>query len=222
MDAATVAEFIQNEHPQIIATILVHLEPDHASKIIGYFPNSLRQDVMLRIATLDGVKPVALRELNDVMNKLLTGNDSLKKKSMGGIKVAADIINFMSGDNETVVMEGLKSYDDEMAQKIMDEMFVFDDIIDIEDKAIQVILKEVQSDMLIIALKGTTEQMREKIFNNMSSRAAEMMKEDLEAKGPVKLSEVEAQQRKILQIVRRLADEGEIQLSGRGDGEQYV
>jgi flagellar motor switch protein FliG len=128
----------------------------------------------------------------------------------------------MSGDNETVVMEGLKSYDDEMAQKIMDEMFVFDDIIDIEDKAIQVILKEVQSDMLIIALKGTTEQMREKIFNNMSSRAAEMMKEDLEAKGPVKLSEVEAQQRKILQIVRRLADEGEIQLSGRGDGEQYV
>jgi flagellar motor switch protein FliG len=222
MDAATVSEFIQNEHPQIIATILVHLEPDHASKIIGYFPNSLRQDVMLRIATLDGVKPVALRELNDVMNKLLTGNNSLKKKSMGGIKVAADIINFMSGDNETVVMEGLKSYDDEMAQKIMDEMFVFDDIIDIEDKAIQVILKEVQSDMLIIALKGTTEQMREKIFNNMSSRAAEMMKEDLEAKGPVKLSEVEAQQRKILQIVRRLADEGEIQLSGRGDGEQYV
>jgi flagellar motor switch protein FliG len=222
MDAATVSEFIQNEHPQIIATILVHLEPDHASKIIGYFPNSLRQDVMLRIATLDGVKPVALRELNDVMNKLLTGNDSLKKKSMGGIKVAADIINFMSGDNETVVMEGLKSYDDEMAQKIMDEMFVFDDIIDIEDKAIQVILKEVQSDMLIIALKGTTEQMREKIFNNMSSRAAEMMKEDLEAKGPVKLSEVEAQQRKILQIVRRLADEGEIQLSSRGDGEQYV
>ena len=222
MDAATVAEFIQNEHPQIIATILVHLEPDHASKIIGYFPNSLRQDVMLRIATLDGVKPVALRELNDVMNKLLTGNDSLKKKSMGGIKVAADIINFMSGDNETVVMEGLKSYDDDMAQKIMDEMFVFDDIIDIEDKAIQIILKEVQSDMLIIALKGTTEQMREKIFNNMSSRAAEMMKEDLEAKGPVKLSEVEAQQRKILQIVRRLADEGEIQLSSRGDGEQYV
>ena len=222
MDAATVAEFIQNEHPQIIATILVHLEPDHASKIIGYFPNSLRQDVMLRIATLDGVKPVALRELNDVMNKLLTGNDSLKKKSMGGIKVAADIINFMSGDNETVVMEGLKSYDDEMAQKIMDEMFVFDDIIEIEDKAIQIILKEVQSDMLIIALKGTTEQMREKIFNNMSSRAAEMMKEDLEAKGPVKLSEVEAQQRKILQIVRRLADEGEIQLSSRGDGEQYV
>ena len=222
MDAATVAEFIQNEHPQIIATILVHLEPDHASKIIGYFPNSLRQDVMLRIATLDGVKPVALRELNDVMNKLLTGNDSLKKKSMGGIKVAADIINFMSGDNETVVMEGLKTYDDDMAQKIMDEMFVFDDIIDIEDKAIQIILKEVQSDMLIIALKGTTEQMREKIFSNMSSRAAEMMKEDLEAKGPVKLSEVEAQQRKILQIVRRLADEGEIQLSSRGDGEQYV
>ncbi len=222
MDAPTVSEFIKNEHPQIIATILVHLEPDQASEIIGYFPDRLRQDVMLRIATLDGVKPIALRELNDVMTKLLTGNENLKKQTMGGIKVAANIMNFMSGDNEAIIMEGLKNYDDDMAQKIMDEMFVFDNIIDIDDKGIQVILREVQSEMLIVALKGTTEEMRDKIFKNMSSRAAEMMKEDLESKGPVKLSEVESQQKQILQIVRRLSDEGQIQLAGKGGDDQYV
>ncbi|MDP1596860.1 MAG: flagellar motor switch protein FliG [Methylotenera sp.] len=222
MDAHTVAEFIKNEHPQIIATILVHLEPDQASEIIGHFPERMRQDVMLRIATLDGVKPVALRELNDVMTKLLTGNENIKKQNMGGIKVAAEIMNFMSGDNEAVIMEGLKNYDDDMAQKIMDEMFVFDNIMDIDDKGIQVMLREVQSETLIIALKGTTEEMREKIFKNMSSRASEMMREDLESKGPVKLSEVEAQQKQILQIVRRLADEGQIQLAGKGGDDQYV
>ena len=222
MDAQTVSDFIKNEHPQIIATILVHLEPDQASEIISYFPDRLRQDVMLRIATLDGVKPIALRELNEVMTKLLTGNENLKKQTMGGIKVAAEIMNFMSGDNEAAIMEGLKSYDDDMAQKIMDEMFVFDNIMDIDDKGIQVMLREVQSETLIIALKGTTEEMREKIFKNMSSRAAEMMKEDLESKGPVKLSEVEAQQKQILQIVRRLSDEGQIQLAGKGGDDQYV
>lgn len=222
MDALTVSDFIKNEHPQIIATILVHLEPDQASEIISYFPDRLRQDVMLRIATLDGVKPIALRELNEVMTKLLTGNENLKKQTMGGIKVAAEIMNFMSGDNEAAIMEGLKSYDDDMAQKIMDEMFVFDNIMDIDDKGIQVMLREVQSETLIIALKGTTEEMREKIFKNMSSRAAEMMKEDLESKGPVKLSEVEAQQKQILQIVRRLSDEGQIQLAGKGGDDQYV
>jgi flagellar motor switch protein FliG len=222
MDAPTVAEFIKNEHPQIIATILVHLDADQASEIIGYFAERLRQDVMLRIATLDGVKPIALRELNDVMTKLLTGNENIKKQTMGGIKVAAEIMNYMSGDNEAIIMEGLKSYDDDMAQKIMDEMFVFDNIIDIDDKGIQVMLREVQSETLIVALKGTTEEMREKIFKNMSSRAAEMMKEDLESKGPVKLSEVEAQQKQILQIVRRLSDEGQIQLAGKGGDDQYV
>lgn len=222
MDAPTVAEFIKNEHPQIIATILVHLEPDQASAVIGQFTDRLRQDVMLRIATLDGVKPIALRELNDVMTNLLTGNENIKKQTMGGLKVAAEIMNFMSGDNEASVMEGLKSYDEEMAQKIMDQMFVFDNIMELDDKGIQVMLKEVQSEMLIVALKGTTQEMKDKIFKNMSSRAAEMMKEDLESKGPVKLSEVEAQQKAILQIVRRLADEGQIMLAGKGDDDQYV
>ena len=222
MDPYTVAEFIKNEHPQIIATILVHLEPDQVAEILGHFTDRLRQDTMLRIATLDGVKPVALKELNDVMTRLLTGNDNLKKQTMGGVKVAANIMNFMSGDNEASLMEGLRNYDDEMAQKIMDEMFVFDNIMDIDDKGIQVMLREVQSDMLIVALKGTSDEMKDKIFKNMSSRAAEMMREDLESKGPVKLSEVEAQQKQILQIVRRLADEGQIMLAGKGDDDQYV
>jgi len=217
MDPQTVAEFIKNEHPQIIATILVHLEPDQASDVLGHFTDRLRQDVMLRIATLDGVKPAALRELNDVLAKLLTGNESLKKQQMGGVRTAAEIMNYMSGENESSVMEGLKSYDEDMAQKILDEMFVFDNILEIDDKGIQVMLREVQSETLIVALKGATIEIREKIFKNMSSRAAEMMKEDLETKGPVRLSEVEAQQKQILQIVRRLADEGQIMLGGKGD-----
>lgn len=221
MDAQSVAEFIKNEHPQIIATILVHLEADQSAEVLGEFTERLRQDVMLRIATLDGVKPTALKELNEVLTKLLSGNENMKKKSIGGIKSAANIMNFMSGENESNLIDTLKNYDAEMAQKIMDEMFVFDNIIDIDDKSIQVILKEVQSDSLIIALKGTSAELREKIFSNMSSRASEMLKEDLENKGPVRLSEVEAQQKLILQTIRRLADEGQVVL-GSNTEDAYV
>jgi flagellar motor switch protein FliG len=222
MDGQTVADLIRNEHPQIIATILVHLEPDQASEILSYFNDRLRQDVILRIATLDGVKPLALKELNEVLTKLLSGNENLNKKQIGGIRAAAEIMNFMNGENEASMMEAIKTYDADMAQKIMDEMFIFDDIVQIDDKGIQTILREVQSESLIVALKGATEEIREKIFKNMSSRAAEMMKEDLETKGPIKLSEVEAQQKQILQIVRRLADEGQLMLGGKGGDDQYV
>lgn len=222
MDAPTVAELVMNEHPQIIATILVHLEADHASEILSNFTDRLRQDTLLRIATLDGVQPTALNELNDVLSKLLSGNESLKKRSMGGVKVAAEIMNYFNGETEATTMEALKEYDEDLAQDIMDTMFVFDDIIEIDDKGIQVMLREVQSETLIVALKGTTTEMREKIFKNMSSRAAEMMKEDLESKGPVKLSEVEAQQKQMLQVVRRLADEGQIMLGGKGGDDEYI
>jgi len=217
MDAQSVADLIRNEHPQIIATILVHLERYHACEILDEFTERLRNDVILRIATLDGVQPAALRELNDVLTKLLTGNESLKKKPIGGIRAAAEILNFFSGENEVSVMENLKTYDGDMAQKIMDEMFVFDNILDIEDRGIQVMLREVQSESLIVALKGASQDLREKIFRNMSQRAAEMMREDLDSKGPVRLSEVEAQQKEILQIVRRLSDEGQIMLGAKGD-----
>jgi flagellar motor switch protein FliG len=221
MDAQSVADLIRNEHPQIIATILVHLERYHACEVLDHFTERLRNDVVLRIATLDGVQPAALRELNEVLTKLLSGNENLKKKPMGGIRAAAEILNFLSGENEASVMENLKNYDSDMAQRIMDEMFVFDNILDIDDRGIQIILREVQSESLIIALKGAPQELREKIFKNMSQRAAEMMREDLESKGPVRLSEVEAQQKEILQIVRRLADEGQVMLGAKGD-DAYV
>jgi len=221
MDAQSVADLIRNEHPQIIATILVHLERYQACEVLTYFTERLRNDVVLRIATLDGVQPTALRELNEVLTKLLTGNENLKKKPIGGVRTAAEILNFMSGDVETSVMDNLKNYDNDLAQKIMDEMFVFDNIIDIDDRGIQVLLREVQSESLIVALKGANQDLREKIFKNMSQRAAEMMREDLESKGPVRLSEVEAQQKEILQIVRRLADEGQIILGAKGD-DQFI
>jgi flagellar motor switch protein FliG len=221
MDAQSVADLVRNEHPQIIATILVHLERYHACEVLTYFTERLRNDVVLRIATLDGIQPTALRELNEVLTKLLTGNEGLKKKAIGGVRAAAEILNFLSGEIETSVMDNLKNYDNDMAQKIMDEMFVFDNIIDIDDRGIQVLLREVQSESLIVALKGANQELREKIFKNMSQRAAEMMREDLEAKGPVRLSEVEAQQKEILQIVRRLADEGQIMLGAKGD-DAYV
>ncbi|MFZ6686197.1 flagellar motor switch protein FliG [Undibacterium sp. SXout11W] len=221
MDSPSVADLIKNEHPQIVATILVHLESDQACEILNNFTERLRNDVVLRIATLDGIQPTALRELNDVLTKLLTGNESLKKKSIGGVRAAAEILNFMSGENEASVMDNLRKYDGDMAEKIMDEMFVFDNILEIDDKGIQLLLREVQSDSLIIALKGANQDMREKIFKNMSQRAAEMMREDLESKGPVRLSEVEAQQKQILLVVRRLADEGQIMLGSKGE-DSYV
>ena len=221
MDPESVADLVHNEHPQTIATILVHLERDQACDVLNHFTERLRNDVLLRIATLSGVQPTALRELNDVMTKLLSGNDVMKKQVMGGINVAADILNFMGGDNESSAMEHLKNYDPDMAQQIMDQMFVFENVLEIEDRGIQLLLREVQSDSLIIALKGASEEMREKIFKNMSQRAAEMMREDLESKGPVRLSEVEAQQKEILVIVRRLADEGQISLGAKGE-EAYV
>ena len=221
MDAESVADLVHNEHPQTVATILVHLERDQACEVLACFTERLRNDVLLRIATLSGVQPTALRELNDVLTKLLSGSDVLKKQPMGGTRAAADILNFMNGENESSAMEYLKSYDPEMAQKIMEEMFVFENIMEIEDRGIQLLLREVQSDSLIIALKGASEDMREKIFKNMSQRAADMMREDLDSKGPVRLSEVEAQQKEILMVVRRLADEGQISLGGNGE-EAYV
>ena len=221
MDPGAVAEMIGNEHPQIIATILVHLEPDQAAEIMKMFTDRTRNDVLLRISTLDGVQPVALRELNDVLGKLMTGGGSGKKTLQGGVATAAEILNFMGGTLEAEMMENVRNYDPELAQKIEDKMFVFEDVMEIDDRGIQLILREVQSESLIVALKGANEELREKIFKNMSQRAAEMMREDLESKGPVKLSDVEANQKEILKIVRRLADEGQISLGGKGE-EAYV
>ena len=221
MDAATVAELIRNEHPQIIASILVHLERDQASSILGLMTERTRNDVILRIATLDGIQPNALKELNEVLAKVLAGSDKLKKTALGGVKTAAEILNFLGSSVETATVESIREYDPDLAQKIMDQMFTFDNVLELDDKAIQLVLREVQGDALVVALKGADVALREKIFKNMSQRAAESLREDLESKGPVRLSEVEAEQKEILKIVRRLAEEGQIALGGKGE-ESFV
>jgi flagellar motor switch protein FliG len=224
MDANTAADLIRNEHPQIIATILVHLEFDQAGDILKQFTERLRNDVLLRIATLDGVQPIALRELNEALTRILAGaSGNVKKAAMGGIRHAAEILNFVGQQVEVTVIDNIREYDPELAQKILDEMFVFENLMDVDDRGIQLLLREVQSDSLILALKGAPQELRDKVFKNMSQRAAEMLKEDLESKGPVRLSEVEAEQKEILKIARRLADEGQIQLGGGGgDGDQMI
>ena len=217
MDPATAADLIKNEHPQIIATILVHLEYDHAGDILKQFPERLRNDVLLRIATLDGVQPLALHELNEALTRMLSGSQGIKKTAMGGVRTAAEILNFVGSANETAIVDSVREYDPDLAQRILDEMFVFENLLDIDDRGIQLLLREVQSESLILALKGAAEELRDKIFKNMSQRAAEMLREDLEAKGPVRISEVEAEQKEILKIARRLADEGQIVLRGGGE-----
>ena len=221
MDPQSVGELLRHEHPQIVAAILVHLDYDQAAEVLKLFNERQRNEVMVRIATLDGIQPAALRDLNEVMSKVLAGGDRAKKSSLGGAKTAAEILNMMGSAVETSVLDFVRETDNELAQKIMDNMFTFDDVEKIDDKGIQALMKEVQSESLVIALKGATPTLREKIFRNMSTRAAESLREDLESRGPVRLSEVESEQKEMLKIIRRLVDEGQIVLAGSGD-EQYV
>jgi flagellar motor switch protein FliG len=222
MDAVTVAELVRNEHPQIIASILVHLERDHASDILQNLTERTRNDVILRIATLDGIQPNALHELNEVLNKILAGSDKIKKTQLGGVRAAAEMLNFFNGIAEASVIENVKEHDPDLAQKILDEMFTFENILELDDRAIQLLLREIQTESLVIALKGTDKSLQEKIFKNMSQRAAEMLKEELENKGPVRVSEVETEQKQILKTVRRLSDEGQIVLGSGGSEDAFV
>jgi flagellar motor switch protein FliG len=221
MDPSSVAELLRNEHPQIVAAILVHLEFDQAADVLKQFSERQRNEVLVRVATLDGIQPTALKDLNEVMSKVLAGGDRMKKSNLGGVKAAAEILNMLGSSIETSVLDFVREADNDLAQKIMDNMFTFDDLEKLDDKGVQALMKEVQSESLVIALKGATPGLREKIFKNMSTRAAETLREDLESRGPVRLSEVEAEQKEMLKIVRRLADEGLIVLGGGGD-EQFV
>jgi len=222
MDPGSVAELLRNEHPQIVASILVHLERDQASEVLKQLTERSRNDILLRIATLDGIQPQALDELNQVLSRVLAGGDKVKKASLGGAKTAAEILNFLGSSVETVAIEAIREHDSDLAQRVLDQMFTFDNVNDLDDKGIQTMLREVQSESLIVALKGADQALRERIFKNMSTRAAETMREDLESKGPVRLSEVEAEQREILKIVRRLADEGQIQIGSSGGDDEFV
>lgn len=214
MDPVSVAELLRNEHPQIVAAILVHLEYDQAAAVLMQLPERLRSEVVLRVATLEGIQPSALKDLNEVLYKVLAGGDKIRKTSLGGIKTAAEMINLLGGNADVAILDTIRNYDSDLAQKIMDKMFVFDDLVKLDDRSLQLVLREVASETLIVALKGGSMEVRDKILANMSMRAASALREDLEARGPMRLSEVETQQKEILKVVRRLADENQITIGG--------
>ncbi|MBD1227267.1 flagellar motor switch protein FliG [Xenorhabdus griffiniae] len=216
MEPQMAADMIRDEHPQIIATILVHLNRGQAADILALFDDRLRNDVMLRIATFGGVQPSALAELTEVLNNLLDGQN-LKRSKMGGVRTAAEIINLMKSQQEEGVIEAVRSYDNELAQKIIDEMFLFENLINVDDRSIQRLLQEISTDSLLVALKGCDQALRDHFLNNMSQRAAEIMRDDLANRGPVRMSQVEAEQKAILLVVRRLAESGEMILNGGDD-----
>ena len=221
MDSKQVANIIRNEHPQIQTIVLSYLEPEQSAEILSQFPEKVRLDLTMRIANLEEVQPAALQELDEIMEKQFAGQAGTQTAKMGGLKAAADILNYLDTNLEGQLMDAIREHDEEMAQQIQDLMFVFENLIDVDDRGIQTILREVQQDVLMKALKGTDENLKEKIFKNMSKRAAELLQDDLEAMGPVRVSEVETAQKEILSIARRLSDAGEIMLGG-GGGEEFL
>lgn len=221
MDPRSVADLIRNEHPQIQAIVIAYLDADQAADVLKNLQDKQRLDIIMRVASLDSVHPSALQELNDILEKQFSGNASSQTKQMGGTKVAAEIMNNMEGSMEGELMESIKEVDEDLGAQIQDLMFVFEDLKNVDDRGIQAMLREVSSEVLILALKGSDEELKEKIFKNMSKRAAELLRDDLESKGPVRVSDVEGAQKEILLIARRMADSGEIQLGG-GGGEAMI
>jgi flagellar motor switch protein FliG len=216
-----VANIIRNEHPQIQTIVLSYLEPEQSAEILSQFPEKVRLDLTMRIANLEEVQPAALQELNEMMEKQFAGQAGAQAAKMGGLKAAADIMNYLDTNVEGQLMDSIREHDEEMSQSNTNLMFVFENLMDVEDRGIQAILREVQQDVLMKAIKGTDEALKEKILSNMSKRAAELLADDLEAMGPVRISEVEAAQKEILSTARRLADSGEIMLGG-GGGEEFL
>jgi len=221
MEPKAVAAMLRQEHPQIIAIVLSYLEPEQAGEVLAALPEDMRPDVIVRIATLDGVHPSALNELDEVLEKQFAGSSTAKTGGFGGPKIAAAILNLVGSGAEMKIIEEIAKGDATLGQKLQDLMFVFEDLKSIDDRGMQELLREVPGDKLILALKATDEELKQKFFKNMSERASQMLKDDLEAKGPVKLSEVEEAQKEILVTARRMADEGRVQLGGKG-GEEYV
>ncbi|MDP3825266.1 MAG: flagellar motor switch protein FliG, partial [Polaromonas sp.] len=220
LEATEVVELIRDEHPQIIATLLVHMDRNKAADVLEQLPERARHDAVLRVATFGGVQPAALKELTEVLTDML-GGEGGKRSRLGGIRAAAEIVNMMSSAQEESVIKHVREHDEALAQKMIDEMFLFENLLELEDRSVQLLLKEVESESLIIALKGAPQELRDKFLKNMSQRAAEMLREDIEMRGPVRVSQVETEQKGILLIVRRLADAGEIVLGGQGN-DSYV
>ena len=221
MEPKAVAELIRREHPQIIAIVLSYLDSDQSAEILTLLPQRTRSDIIMRIATLDGIQPAALTELDLILDKQFSGNNSVQSSAVGGKKTAANILNFMDTSIENEVLDEVKETDAELGQNLEDLMFVFENIGEIDDRGMQALLREVSSETLVLALKATDDKVKEKVFKNMSKRAGEMLRDDLEARGPVKLADVEGAQKEILAIARRMMEAGEIAVGGKG-GEEYV
>ena len=221
LDGRVIADVIRNEHPQIIATILIHLESEQAADVVTYFSADKRAEVLLRMCNIDTVKPEAISELGKVIEKQLTVQTTGRTSSVGGVRSVADVINFLDGAMEEEVLEKIKDWDDELSDKIRDKMFVFENINEMDDRSVQTLLRDVTSEQLKLALKGTTETTKEKIFSNMSKRAADLLREDIDVQGPVKVSEVEKAQKDILAVARNLAEDGKIALGAKG-GEEMI
>jgi flagellar motor switch protein FliG len=220
LDGRTIAEMIRLEHPQIIAIVLSYLDADQAAQVLEELPERIRHDIIMRIATMEGVQPAALQELDEIMERQFAGKQRLKSSSLGGPHAAASILNFLDSSAEGAIMNQIGDLDGELSQRIQDLMFVFDDLREVDDRGIQLLLREVTTDSLVVALKGADIGLRDKIVKNLSKRAGEMLLDDLEAKGPVRISEVETAQMEILAIAKRLADDGQLALGGAG--EEYV
>ncbi|WP_447747428.1 flagellar motor switch protein FliG [Pseudomonas nicosulfuronedens] len=221
MEPRAVADVIRYEHPQIQAIVVAYLDPDQAGEVLSHFDHKVRLDIILRVSSLNTVQPSALKELNLILEKQFAGNANSTRTTMGGVKRAADIMNYLDSSVEGALMDAIRDVDEDLSGQIEDLMFVFDNLADVDDRGIQALLREISSEVLVLALKGSDEAIREKIFRNMSKRAAELLRDDLEAKGPVRVSEVEGAQKEILTIARRMADSGEIVLGGKG-GEEMI
>ena len=221
MEPRAVADVIRYEHPQIQAIVVAYLDPDQAGEVLSHFDHKARLDIVLRVSSLNTVQPAALKELNQILEKQFSGNANTSRTTLGGVKRAADIMNFLDSSVEGQLMDAIRDVDEDLSAQIEDLMFVFDNLADVDDRGIQALLREVSSEVLVMALKGADEAIKEKVFKNMSKRAGELLRDDLEAKGPVRISEVESAQKEILTIARRMAEAGEIVLGGKG-GEEMI
>lgn len=221
LDARLIADVIRNEHPQIIATVLIHLDPEQSAEVVTYFSSDKRAEVLLRMCKIETIKPEAISELGKVIERQLNAQTLGKTSHAGGIKNVAEVINNLEGALEEEVLEKIKDWDEELGERIRDKMFVFENISEMDDRSVQILMRDVSSEQLKLSLKGATESTKDKIYSNMSKRAADLLREELEAQGPVKVSDVEKAQKEILAIARDLAEEGKIVLGTKG-GEELI
>ena len=217
MDAKSIGEMVSKEHPQVIAIILSVLEHDIAAQVLGYIPDTKRAEIIQRVASLDTVQPSAMAELEGIMAEQFTNSSSAKAASLGGVETAAQIMNFANVAIESSVMLGVSNLDQGLASLIQDKMLTFENMAEIDNRGMQTLLRSIEQDMLMSALRGADEVTKDKFLSNMSERARDLLVDDMEAKGPIRVSEVEAAQKGIMQIARKLSDDGEIMLAGAGE-----